>query len=318
MTLWEEKFGKDAKFEDFLRKWGLVRDPFSFDLPTPEAFVPLQRDDLQRLKQVLISGKVGILTGDLGLGKTTVCEFLTASLREESLLSQDPAAQVIPVFVHGAAYKSAEELLRAIIHGLGLDVSKDPAGLFEFLRRWSIEHREKLAIIIDDVPESRADFLEVGEFLRVLADLPQISLLLNGEKKQMNRFLEKIPALRDRIQHWTILRPLSFQAVQDLLKLRLKYASTTVSPEVQPPVEGLIMPDAYSEIYEISRGRPREVLKIAANSLRLAAKADSLINSTIVKRANKRSFWKRLFFLLPKNGSKLRECEKSLKRPKVG
>ncbi len=293
MTLWEEKLGKEEKFESFLRKWWLCRDPFSFDLPAPEAFVPFQREELMRLKQVLTSGKVGVLTGGLGMGKTTVCEFLTVALREESLLSTDPASQVIPVFIHGAVYKSADEFLRAIIHSLGLDASKDSATLFEFLRRWPLEHREKLAIIIDDVPESRADYLEIGEFFRVLADLPQISMLLNGEKKQMERFLDKIPALRDRIEFWVSLRPFSFQAIQDLLKYRIKYASIPFSYGGEHPANQLITPDGWVAIYDWSDGRPREALKAAARALRLAALLDTRISEWVVKRANRRPWWKR-------------------------
>jgi type II secretory pathway predicted ATPase ExeA len=295
MTLWEMKLGKEARFEDFLRKWGLVRDPFTFDLPTPEAFVPPQPRELRMLKQLLMEGKVGVLTGSLGMGKTTVCEFLTAALREESLLSQDPETQVIPILIHGAAYKSAEEFLRAIIHGLGLDANKDPAGLFEFLRRWSVEHREKLAIMVDDVPESRADFLEIGEFFRVLADLPSISLLLNGEENQMKRFLKKVPALKDRVQLWVTLRPFPFQAIQDMLRYRLKYASFPSPPGIQLPAEGLIMPDGYVEIYDASNGRPRVALKIAAKALRIAADANTQIDFRVVRKAYRRPFWRGLF-----------------------
>lgn len=288
--------GKDEKFELFLRKWSLWRNPFSYDLPAPEAFVPFQRAELLRLKEVLMSGKVGVLTGGLGMGKTTVCEFLTVALREESMLSSDPSNQVIPVFVHGAAYRSAEELLRAIIHSLGLDASRDSATLFEFLRRWPVEHSERLAVIIDDVPESRADFLEIGEFLRVLADLPQISMLLNGEKKQMDRFLEKVPALRDRIEFWVALRPFSFQAIQDMLRYRIRYASKPVGSGVQHPADHLITPAGWVSIFDLSGGRPREALKVAARSLYMAAMLDTPIDEWVVKRANRRPWWRRLLF----------------------
>lgn len=295
MTLWEDKIGKEERFMSFLRKWYLSRDPFSFDLPAPEAFVPSQREELLRLKQILIDGKVGVLTGDLGMGKTTVCEFLTVSLREESLFTPYPEKQVIPIFIHGAAYKSSEELLRATIHGLGLDAEKESATLFEFLRRWPLEHREKLAIIVDDVPESRADYMEIGEFFRVLADLPQISLLLNGEQGQMERFLEKIPALKDRIEYWVDLKPFSFEDLRDMLKYRIKYASVPLPPLTQHPAERLITPDGYSAIYEMSGGKPREAIKQASRALRLAAQLDIPVDGAVVKRANHKPWWRRLF-----------------------
>jgi general secretion pathway protein A len=288
VTLWEEKLGKDYRLEIFLGKWGLHQDPFTPELPTPEAFVPVQKEDLLRLKQLLLEGRVGILTGGLGMGKTTVCEFLTATLREESILTEDPEKQAIPVLIHGAAYKSVDELLRAIILALELDANRDRASLFEILRRWGIEHREKLAVIIDDVPESTADFQEIGEFLRVLADLPNISILFNGEYKQMRKFLEKVPALRDRIHLHVMLKTFDAAAVRELLQFRLRFCGYTGS-------DGLITPDGFESIYRISKGVPRLVLKVASRSLRRAAELDTLIDAEVVKKANRRSFLRRIF-----------------------
>jgi len=290
MTLWQEKLGKDYRLEIYLKVWGLKRDPFTPDLPAPEAFVPAQRDDLIKLKEILAEGRVAVLTGGLGMGKTAVCKFLTAALREENLVFPDPSKQVVPVMIHGAAYRSAEEFLRAIITGLELDAGMDPVGMFEILRRWGIEHKEKLAIIIDDVPESTADFKELGEFFRVLADLPGISLLLNGEEKRMENFLEKIPALRDRVYLRVKLRPLTLPEVRELLITRMRYCAA----EERDFMSGPITRDGFEEIYRISRGIPRKVLAAASRSLRLAAAWSSQIDTEIVRRANRTSLLGRL------------------------
>ncbi len=288
MTLWENKLGKDYRFEEYLKKWGLQRDPFSTELPTPDAFVPIQPVDMLKLKRLLLEGKIGMLTGGLGMGKTTICEFLTAALREESVLTSDPEKQAIPVLIHGAAYKSADEFLRAIILAIELDSNKDSATLFDILRRWGIEHREKLAIIIDDVPESTADFQEIGEFLRVLADLPNISILFNGEYKQVMRFLEKVPALRDRVQLHIAIMSLDEVGVKELIQYRLKYAGYSGQ-------DGMITPDGYRAIHKISKGIPRAVLKVSSKSLRQAALLDSPIDSRVVKKANRRTMFGRFF-----------------------
>lgn len=288
MTLWEQKLSRDYRFENFLAKWGLRQDPFSPELPTPEAFVPVQKEDMERLKRLLLNGKVGILTGGLGMGKTTVCEFLTAALREESVLTADPEKQAIPILIHGAAYKSVDDLLRAVVLGLELDASKDPASLFEILRRWGIEHREKLAILIDDVPESTADFQQIGEFLRVLADLPNISILFNGEHSQMKRFLEKVPALGDRIQLHVALKGLDLVGVRELIQFRLKHAGYFGA-------DGLVTSDGFETIHKISRGVPRLVLKTASRSIRQAAVFDRPIDGKIVKMANRQPRFRKLF-----------------------
>ncbi len=291
MTTFEEKIGRDQRFESYLQRWGLRGDPFEFELPSVDAFAPFQRDDLRKLKWLLSEGKVGILTGALGMGKTTVCEFLVASLREESLTALDPSKHVMPILIHGAAYKSADELLRAIILGLEMDANKDRANLFEILRRWPQEHQERLAVIIDDIPESGADVLEVGEFLRVLSDIPNISILLNGELKQMRRFLAEVPALLDRVQIRAELKPMNRKDLKELLELRLKNAGCTNS-------DGLLTPSGFESLYKLSKGVPRLALKAASNAIHRAAGMDVPIDARIVKQANKRPLLKRAFSFL--------------------
>jgi len=291
MTLIEEKLGKDQKLKVYLQKWGLREDPFNLELPTPQVFVPIQQEDLLKILQNTREGKLCILTGDLGMGKTTVCEFLVAALREESLLTTDPSNQVVPVLVRGAAYKSVDEFLRAIILGLGLDPNKDSASLFEVLRRWSQDHPEKLAVIVDDVPESGGNLAEIGEFLRVLSDLPSISLLLNGSVKQMRGFLNKIPALLDRVQLQVKLSPLAQPQIKELLELRLGHFGCTNPSE-------LLTPDGLEAIYRLSKGVPRSALKATSNSLTYAARNDSVLNSLAVKNGNRRTLLSRILHFI--------------------
>ena len=287
MTTFEEKIGRDQRFENYIQSWGLRDDPFKLELPSIEAFAPFQHEDLRKLKWLLSEGKIGVLTGALGVGKTTVCEFLVASLKEENLTAPDPSKQIISLFIHGAAYKSADELLRAIILGLEMDASKDRASLFEFLCRWPQEHQERLAIIIDDLPESGADALDVGEFLRVLADIPNISILLNGEFKQMQRFLAQVPALADRIQMHIELRPMNRKNLKELLELRLRNAGCTY-------YNNLLTQNGFKSLYKLSKGIPRLTLKAASNAIHRAAEMDAPIDARVVKQANKRPFLKRV------------------------
>ncbi len=291
MTTFEEKIGRDQRFESYLQRWGLRGDPFELELPSVDAFAPFQQDDLRKLKWLLSEGEVGILMGALGMGKTTACEFLVASLREESLTAPDPSKHVMPILIHGAAYKSTDELLSAIILGLEMDANKDRASLFEILRRWPQEHQERLAVIIDDIPESGADVLEVGEFLRVLADIPNISILLNGELKQMQRFLAEVPALLDRVQIHVELKPMNRKNLKELLELRLKNAGCTNS-------DGLLTPSGFESLYKLSKGVPRLALKAASNTIHRAAEMDVPIDARVVKQANKRPLLKRAFSFL--------------------
>lgn len=291
MTTFDDKIGRDQRFEAFIQRWGLKKDPFSFELPSIDAFAPSQQEEIRKLKQVLSEGKVGVLTGELGLGKTTLCEFIVSALREESLSTGDPTKQIVPVFVHGAAYKSAGEILRAILLGLDMNVDRDHASLFDVLRRWPNDHQERLVIIIDDIPESGANVQEIGEFLRVLADIPSISILINGVPKHMQRFLSKVPALQDRIQLHIGLEGMSKETIKEMLKLRLK-SSGCIN------YDGLMTPDSFDTIYKLSDGIPRLALKVASNALHLAAALDLPIDGRLVNKANRTSLASRIFSFL--------------------
>jgi len=288
MTIFTRKVGRDRQFDRYLKRYGLGGDPFRAELGPLEAFAPTQRMDLLKLKWVLTDGKVGVLTGGLGMGKTTVCEFLVGSLREENMFHKDPARQVIPVFIHGATYKSTDELIRAIILGLEMDANRSRAALFDTLRRWSKEHKERLAIVIDDVSETGADVKEIGEFLRVLADIPGIALLLNGEPSQIDRFLESMPALKDRVQVRVKLEPMDSEHLEELILYRLKTAGCT-------EWDKLIDPSFFRELHKVSKGVPRKALKAASNAIRYSAAKNLPIDAKTVKKSNPRSLWKRIF-----------------------
>lgn len=286
MSLFDEKIGADQRFEGYLLRWGLRGDPFKLELQSIDMFVPVQEDDLRKLKWVLTQGKLGVLTGGLGTGKTTLCEFLVASLREESLTAPEQSKLIVPVFIHGAAYKSMDEVLRAIMLALEMDPEKDRASMFEVLRRWPSEHSERLVIVVDDIHESRVNVKDIGEFLRVLVDIPNITILINGEPKKMETFLEKVPALRDRVQVKVEIKPMSRETLRKLLDLRLKNAGCDNG-------NVLLTEKGFEAVYRASKGVPRRALKAASNALRYAAMVDTPIDARAVKKGNKLSFFRR-------------------------
>jgi type II secretory pathway predicted ATPase ExeA len=286
MTLFEEKVGVDQRFENYLQRWGLRGDPFKLELQSIDMFVPVQEDDLRKLKWVLTQGKLGVLTGGLGTGKTTLCEFLVASLREEGLSAPDPSRSIVPVFIHGAAYKSMDEVLRAIMLALEMDTEKDRASMFEILRRWPREHPERLVIVVDDIHESRVNVKDIGEFLRVLVDIPNVTILINGEPKRIELFLEKVPALRDRVQVRVEIKPMSRENLRKLLDLRLKSAGCDDGSV-------LLTEKGFEMVYRASKGVPRLALKLASNAMRYAALVDTPIDARAVKKGNKLSFFRR-------------------------
>jgi Cdc6-like AAA superfamily ATPase len=70
-------------------------------------------------------------------------------------------------------------------------------------------------------------------------------------------------------------------------------------------VEDYISEGAFDELYKLSKGVPRAALKAAGRAFELALKEGKKIDGNLVKRANRVSFWARLFPFLRKKRSKL-------------
>ncbi len=261
-------------------------DPFLLVAPMrPDTYVRIQPDEIAALKRAISNGRVAVITGPLGIGKTSLCKYIVDELMNESLRTSDVSQQIVPVYLSGAAYRETDDFLKGIIKGLALDAGKDRVTLFNSLTSWPNEHKEKLAAVIDDASESGANVDELGEFLRALADVENIAIVLNGEPKRMKKFLDLNPPLRDRIQIEIELRRMTRDELKEMITKRAKTHG----------VEDLISADAFDELYKLSKGVPRAALKAASKAFELARKEGKKIDKKLVRRANRVSFWARLF-----------------------
>ena len=261
-------------------------DPFLLVAPMrPDTYIRIQPDEIAALKRAISNGRVAVITGPLGIGKTSLCKYIVDELMNESLRTSDASQQIVPVYLSGAAYRETDDFLKGIIKGLALDAGKDRVTLFNSLTSWPNEHKEKLAAVIDDASESGANVDELGEFLRALADVENIAIVLNGEPKRMKKFLDLNPPLRDRIQIEIELRRMTRDELKEMITKRAKTHG----------VEDLISADAFDELYKLSKGVPRTALKAASKAFELARKGGKKIDKKLVRRANRVSFWARLF-----------------------
>lgn len=252
-------------------------DPFVL---TPQdksqAYVPVLTEHLEGLKRAIRSGKVTVVVGERGLGKTTLCERAVADLKREEF-------QTVPVLLRGAAYGQAEDFVRGIQIGLGLDPRGSRAELVGSISDWVAMHSERLVVFVDDASECADDppvARELGDFLRAVADIGGITLVLNGEPDRMDRFLQFAPALADRVQARVVLRPLGGDAVERILRRRAELGG----------VDGLITDDAYGELVRLSRGNPRSALKLASRAYELAREKGVVIDAGVVRRVGRKGW----------------------------
>ena len=268
-----KKFGEDEDLKKYVKRYGLKRNPFAPKLPSPDLFVPIQKGEIRLLKEALSEGKVAVVTGRLGMGKTALSTFLVSAFKSEIV-----AKQTIPIFIRASAYEGVEGLAQYIGLKLGL-ATLDRAHLFETLGK---ESPERLVIIVDDVSESGIHPRKLGEFLRALADIERVGILLNGTPQGLKKFLKLSPALQDRVQVSIRLKPMNQQETSALLELRVKGASARAAKGKK-----LLTKDALKTIHRISKGVPRKTLHAADRAFFYAAKLGTPINSKIVARANR-------------------------------
>ncbi|MEM2978530.1 MAG: ATP-binding protein [Candidatus Hadarchaeales archaeon] len=279
-------FGMDSferKKASFFRRWGWRFLPFAQTdpLPHPKLMVPHQKEEVVKLVDLIREGDlVTFVVSDLGMGKTTLCKYLS-----EVLPLQDP--QLLTVFVPAQSVQTPEQMLRILLNRLEIEAGGDLTEEFEKFYRWHQAYPEsKLVVFVDEFPELD---VKVAEMIRALADLKNITWVLNGRKDQILDYLqEHVPSLLSRKRYMMEMKPLSLEEVRELLLLRMAWARG----EVNPRGDSLLpfTPSSLRRIHRLSGGIPREVLKLASDAVYSAIEKNATrIQASLVGERKKRS-----------------------------
>ena len=247
------------------------KDPFSLT-PSDYSMIidEVRKGEVETLERALLDGKLVLVTGELGSGKSTLCERVYNRLRLSFKMGN---SGVIPVFLRATTFTRMQDYIEVIMKELKLPIQTEKLELIEILVNWPKFHSEKLAFIIDDIVEA-GFWSEVGEFIRVISDIPGMSVAINGTERDMQRFMGVNPALYDRVQVKIGMRPLTEHEIRSMLVTRAK-----VLGELE---RRLISEDAYREISRRCKGNPRKALKIASNAYQLAIQFNSPTDRILV------------------------------------
>lgn len=264
----QEKFErrKEAFFENY--KWDFMPFAQKDPLPDPELLVPHQTEDVQELIDLVQEGDlVSFVVSEIGMGKTTLCKFLSKALPEQE------DKNIVSVFLHGPSIESREQILRLILERLELHAKEgDVAAEFEQLRSWHENYPDfLLVLIVDEFPDVSEDALNI---IRSAADLEGIVWILNGRKDELINFVEeKAPALLERRRHIFELEPMNKEEVRELIMFRMAWARggdydlRTIEPFTEEAIE---------KIHEKSEGIPRRALKLAGDAVYNVIEEDKL------------------------------------------
>jgi general secretion pathway protein A len=258
--------------------FGLKENPFSLSPEPRYLFLSEQHRDALNCLIYGIKEKKGfvLLSGDIGMGKTTICRSLLASL--------DDSMETALIFNTAV---SDLDLLETILGEYGVDIkdeSRTKKKYIDILNDFLLKNfaSGKTAVLLIDEAQNLSH--GVLEQIRMLSNLETeteklLQIILIGQPEINNNLM--LPALRQLNERITVrydLKPLSPSEVREYINHRLKVAD---GPGSLHFTRG-----AFSLIYYFSEGIPRRINALCDRALLIAyTKEITKIDRKIVKLA---------------------------------
>jgi type II secretory pathway predicted ATPase ExeA len=260
----------------YLELYGLDRRPFS-KTPDP-AFLYLSRqhaEALARLSHAVEEREVAVLTGEIGVGKTTLSRALVDEFAERCRFS----------FVINPALPAAQ-LLSAIAEGFGLPAARKKSETWSALANHlgTLDEAGQFPVVVIDEAQLLAGRAAWDE-LRLLTNLaaddrPLVGLVLFGQPELRERLrTQGGEPFAQRVGVAYHVGALDQAEVGEYLAHRLAVAGRTAP---------LFTPDAVAALHRHSGGLPRRVNQLAASALlegfaRDAARIDAAVIDAVAE-----------------------------------
>lgn len=232
---------------------GFTASPFGKAISRKHLLVYPQLEELQtELDELLEEGALGVLTGEMGIGKTTALRHYLHGLEERS-------CQV----AYQGSTRHSTTLLQGIVERLGVQPTRLRAALLRQIsnlvaRTWH-EQRKKTLVVIDDAHLLEDSLLED---LRLLTNFEMdcadpLVLLLTGHPALRLRLGRPVHlAMLDRVRMHYRLEGLSRDETGQYIDCHIQHAGGNTDT---------FSTDAKNAIFEQAQGIPRRI-----NSLALA------------------------------------------------
>ena len=280
----------------YRKHFGLTRFPFATELAADEFFSFDAATELSaRLEHLCELRGIGLITGEVGAGKTSLCRNFVRALHHgiyRIFYVPNTTGNVMDLYKsigHHRRITPRQEPGRerrafgAVAWEIGLSTVRSRAALFRVIRaevtRLCVEQKVLPILIIDEAHLLRADVLED---LRLLTNYNmdsenRLCLLLIGQP-ELRRCLSMAvhEALAQRIVVRYHISGLARDELPDYLTHRLRLAGTEM-PLFDPP--------AQEALFQISGGKLRKINLLAHHCLFAAAadKAKSVTDEHVAK-----------------------------------
>ncbi len=261
----------------YLEHLGLEQNPFPF-VPDANAFFHSAKIDTLVMELLhAISSRKGfmVLTGEIGLGKTTIGRRLLKTLDEHGVAT----ALVFNTFVQG------EELLEAINADFGIkETGTSLREKLDALNHFLIEQNlagVNCALVIDDAQNLTTESLEL---IRLISNLETeseklVQILLIGQPELSGKLNSReLRQLKSRVALSLQALPLSFEETKQYIYFKLNAAGDA---------GGIGLADsAMRSAYKITEGNPRRLNMLMDRCLyAICAHSSKRINRQIVEEA---------------------------------
>ena len=244
----------------YRKYYGLTRHPFEKDLKPDELFVSTAAKELEaRLKYLLQLRGIGLITGEVGSGKTSICRKVATEL----------SSGLYRVFYIPLTTSNVTDTYKSIAWEMGVTTQRSLAALYRAIRlevnRLCLELKVRPILIIDEAQYLRNDVLEN---LRLLTNYEmdsqnRLCMIFVGQAELRRRMsLSVHEPLAQRLVVRYHLAGLAPEELPAYLQHRLELAGTQMELFEQPALEA---------IFQATNGLPRKVNLLAHISLNVAA-----------------------------------------------
>ncbi len=248
----------------YQKHFALTHYPFEQTLEPETLFAAAAHSEAQvRLQHLLELRTLGLLTGEPGCGKTTVCRKVASTLHPG----------LYRVFYVSLTTGNVMDMYKSIGWELGLPTERNRAAAFRVIRaeitRLTLEGKQRPVLIVDEAHHLRNDVLED---LRLLTNYAmdsdnRLCLILVGLTELRRRLRMAVhESLAQRIAVRYHLAGLARDELPDYLTHRLRLAGCELP---------LFEPAAIEALFQASQGMPRKVNRLAHYALTSAALANA-------------------------------------------